>query len=93
MARPKTLLPPAEAIRALADDEGCLALRVTPNAGADGLAIEQGQLRARVTATPEDGKANSAVIKIVARALKIAPSRIELVRGTTSRDKLLRIAD
>ena len=93
MARPRIPLPPAEAIRALADTEGRLALRVTPNAGADGLAIENGELRARVTATPEDGKANSAVIKIVARALKIAPSRIELLRGATSREKLLRIAD
>ena len=40
---------------------------------------------------PEDGKANAAVIKLLAKALGVAKSRLVLVRGATSRDKLFRI--
>ncbi|AKM11207.1 DUF167 domain-containing protein [Croceicoccus naphthovorans] len=91
MARAKPALPPAEAIRALISDD-LLPLRVTPNAGAEALTIENGTLRARVTVVPEGGKANRAVVKLVAKALGIAPARVELVRGETARDKVLRIA-
>ncbi len=92
MARPRASLPEAAALRALVDERGLLVLRVTPNAGAEALSIEDGQLRARVTAVPEDGRANKAVVALVARALGVAPARIELVRGATARDKVLKIA-
>ncbi len=48
-------------------------------------------LRLRVTAAPQDGEANHAVIGLLARALGVAPSRVALVRGATTRDKLFRI--
>lgn len=66
-------------------------MRVTPNARHDALSIEDGQLRARVSAVPEDGKANKAVIRLVAKGLGVAPARISLLRGDTSREKLLKI--
>jgi uncharacterized protein YggU (UPF0235/DUF167 family) len=91
MARPKAELPPAEAIRALADGEGRLAVRVTPGARVEALEIVDGKLLAKVRAKPEDGKANAAVIELVAAALGIALSRLSLLRGATSREKLLRI--
>lgn len=91
MARPKPSLPPAEAIRALAYADGLLPVRVTPNASHEALTVEDGQLRARVTVVPEDGKANKAVIKLVAKALGIAPGTVELVRGATSREKVLKV--
>ncbi len=49
----------------------------------------QGQkvLRAKVTAVPEDGKANEALIKLLSQTLHIAKSRICLVRGAASRTK------
>ncbi|MGH7385082.1 MAG: DUF167 domain-containing protein [Candidatus Rokuibacteriota bacterium] len=50
-----------------------------------------GVVRVRVTAAPEGGAANRAVIALLAEALGIAPSRLELVRGAASRDKLFRI--
>ena len=84
---------PAEAIRALADDEGRLAVRATPGARIAGLEIAQGKLLAKFRAKPEDGKANAAVIALIAGALGIAPSRIALLRGATSREKLLQIRD
>jgi len=91
MAKPTPDLPPAEAIRALIDGEGRLALRVTPGARGEGLEITAGKLLAKVRAKPEDGKATAAVIGLVAQALGTAPSRVTLLRGATSREKLLRI--
>jgi uncharacterized protein YggU (UPF0235/DUF167 family) len=88
MAR-RTEQPPPEAIRALADGEGRLAVRVTPGARAEALVILDGKLFAKVRAKPEDGKANAAVIELVASALGVAPSRLQLLRGATSREKLI----
>ena len=91
MAKPRVELPPAEAIRALADGEARLAVRVTPGAKVAALEIVDGRLLARVRAKPEDGKANAAVLDLLARALGTAPSRLHLLRGATSREKLVQL--
>jgi len=93
MARATPDVPPAAAIRALADGQGRLALRATPGARSESLAIEDGRLLAKVRVRPQDGAANAAVLKLLAQALGLAPSRLELLRGATSRDKLVRILD
>lgn len=91
MVRAKAVLPPPDEIAALADEQRRLAIRVTPGARTDALEIAEGKLLARVRARPEAGKANDAVRTLLARALDVAPSRIELLRGATSREKLFRI--
>lgn len=69
-----------------------IAVRVTPRGGRDALVLDEaGSIHVRVTAPPEDGRANAAVRKLLARALGIAPSRLTLVGGATARDKLFRI--
>jgi uncharacterized protein YggU (UPF0235/DUF167 family) len=93
MARPKADLPPAEAVRALVDAEGRLAVRVTPGARGEALEIAEGRLLAKVRAKPEDGKANEAVRDLLAAALAVAPSRLTLLRGATSREKQFRLGD
>jgi len=45
----------------------------------------------RVTAPPVDGRANTAVRKLVARRLGVAASRVSVVRGASSRDKLIEV--
>lgn len=89
----KADLPPARAIRALADGEGRLALRVTPGARVEVLEIAEGRVLAKVRAKPEGGKANAAVLELLADALGIAPSRLQLLRGATSREKLVRLPE
>ena len=91
MARPKPALPSAEAIRSLVDTDGRLAVRVTPGARGEALEVSGGKLIAKVRAKPEGGKANDAVISLVANAVGLAPSRITLLRGATSREKLFRL--
>ena len=91
MARPKTDLPPPDAIRALADGEGRLAVRVTPGARSEALEISQGRLFAKGRVKPEDGKATAAVQAMLANALGVATSRLRLLRGATSREKLFQL--
>lgn len=93
MARPKAEFPPAEAIRALADGEGRLALRVTPGARVESVELGEGRLLVKVRVKPEDGKANAAVLELVAAALGTATSRLHMLRGATGRDKLVQISD
>jgi uncharacterized protein len=91
MARPRVDLPPAEAILALVDGEGRLVLRVTPGARSEAIEIAAGRLLMKVRTRPEDGKANAAVLDLLAEALGIAPSRLRLLRGASGRDKLVQI--
>jgi uncharacterized protein YggU (UPF0235/DUF167 family) len=67
-------------------------VRVQPRARRAEIAAQpDGTFRVRVTAAPEGGEANRAVIALLAGALDVAPSRVELVRGAASRDKLFRV--
>lgn len=67
------------------------AVRVTPRTGRNALIEADGQLRAQVTAIPDDGRANRAVQALLAEALGVARTRLSLIRGATSRDKLFRL--
>lgn len=91
MARPKPDYPPADAILALADSEGRLALRVTPGARAEGVEIGESAVVVKVRAKPKDGEANEAVLKMLADALGVATSRLRMLRGATGRDKLVQL--
>lgn len=91
MAQAKARHPPAAAVRLLADGQGRLAVRVTPGARQEALEIAGDRLLAKVRAKPEDGKANAAVLNLLADALGIAPSRLGLLRGATSRNKVVQI--
>lgn len=93
MARPKTDYPSAAAIRALADDAGRLALRVTPGARVESIEIGANKLLVKLRAKPTDGQANAALITLLAKALDCAPSQLELLRGATSREKLVQLGD
>ena len=46
----------------------------------------------KVRAKPDDGKANRAVLELLADALGVGVSRLDLLRGATGRDKLVRIS-
>lgn len=87
MAKPRIALPPAAALRDLIDSDSRLAVRVTPGAKMEGLEIAEGRLLVKVRAKPEDGKATEAVRVLLAAALGLAPSRLALLRGATSREK------
>jgi uncharacterized protein (TIGR00251 family) len=72
-----------------------LHVRLTPKSSRDALegvetrADGARALKARVRAVPEDGKANDALISLVAKSLKVPASRVRLTSGATSRQKTL----
>jgi uncharacterized protein len=53
---------------------------------------ENGVLRVEVNAPPVEGKANAAVIKLIARALDVAPSRVSIVAGEKSKKKRISVS-
>lgn len=78
-------------LSALATPGAEFAVRVTPRASRNAVLAEGGEIRVYVTVVPEDGKANAAVQKLLAKALGVAKSRLVLVRGGASRDKVFRL--
>ena len=69
--------------------EGCvLSVRAQPGARRAGVQGEQnGALKVAVTAPPEDGRANQALVEVLREALGLKRSQVELLSGQTSRDK------
>jgi len=69
-----------------------LSVKVQPKAAADAIVGEYGgALKVAVTAPPEKGKANAAVIALLSKELGVRKSQIEIVAGRTTRLKTLRI--
>jgi len=97
MMAKKTLFPPREEMLSLVNG-GELTIKVTPNAGDNSISMpgENGPadiLLIRVTATPEDGKANAAVLKLLSKALGLPRTSLEIVRGGNARTKVIAIPD
>lgn len=69
--------------------DGCiLPVRAQPGARRTGVQGEQaGALKVAVTAPPEDGRANKALIETLSRALGVKRSQIELLSGAAGREK------
>lgn len=69
-----------------------LSVKVQPNAKKEGIIGEHNnKLKVAVTAAPEKGKANKALINLIAKGLDIKPSQVNLISGLTSRDKKIHI--
>ncbi|MEZ6045667.1 MAG: DUF167 domain-containing protein [Planctomycetaceae bacterium] len=65
-----------------------LPLKVTPKAKKNDITgVHDGQLKISVTAVPEKGKANQAVLKLLAAKLRVSRSQLEIVKGETSTQK------
>jgi len=64
-------------------------LRVTPKSRADEILgiREDGVLRIRVSAPPEGGKANDAVIRLLSEALGLPKGAVRIAGGASTRDK------
>ncbi len=67
-------------------------VRLRPRGSRDELAgMRDGVLQAKVTAAPVDGKANRALCKLIAKRVGVPPSRVAVVRGEKSREKVVRV--
>ena len=67
-------------------------VKVQPKASRDQVVgYREGVLQLRVTAPPDKGRANAAVVSLLAEALGVAKSSVRIVRGQTSRDKVVTV--
>lgn len=67
-------------------------LRVIPRARQNKITTDaNGTLRVHITAAPVDGAANDAVIRALSEYFKVPKSGIKIVRGATSRDKVVEL--
>jgi uncharacterized protein (TIGR00251 family) len=70
-----------------------IRVRLQPRASADAIAGERGgTLVVRVTAPPVAGRANEALRALIAKQARVAKGRVEIVRGSPRRDKVVRVA-
>jgi len=75
-----------------------VAVRLTPKASGnriDGVAADATGapvLKARVTAVPESGKANAALLKLLAKSWKLPKSSLSVAGGAKDRNKVLHVA-
>ena len=69
-----------------------LSVKLQPRASANEITGPAGnELRIKVTAPPVDNAANEALLEFLANTLGCGKSRVELVRGGTSRHKLIKL--
>ena len=68
-------------------------IRVQPRAKRNAVTkLPDGSLKVYVTAPPEDGRANDAVVETIAEWLGVKRRQVEIIRGATSRNKVVRVA-
>ena len=71
-----------------------IKVKVKPNAKREEIKeIEMDFFEVRTTVVPEKGKANKKVIEILSKYLKVPKSRIKLIKGETSREKIFLIEE
>lgn len=77
------------------ENQWVIPVRVTPRGGRDCIVPYQDgdvSIRVKVSTPPEDGKANLAVIRLLADVLEIPKSRISVLRGQQSREKQIALS-
>lgn len=67
-----------------------LSVKISPKASRSEVVGEEGEeLKLRIAAVPEKGKANAEIIRLLSKKLKIGRSQITILTGETSRHKKL----
>ena len=67
-------------------------IRLQPRGGRDAVVGERdGAVLIRISAPPVDGKANAALVAFVAKRLGVPKASVEIIRGETSRNKVIRV--
>lgn len=84
MTRPAFLRPQSDGV--------LLSVKLQPRASVNEIGSSLGQeLKVKVTAPPVDDAANEALVRLLAERFDCARNRVELVRGHTSRHKVVKL--
>jgi uncharacterized protein (TIGR00251 family) len=75
-----------------AQNRALIPVRLAPRGGRDEIrGWQDGELRVRVAAPAVEGRANAALLRLLARTLHTAPSSLTLVQGERSRSKRIAV--
>jgi len=78
--------------KAVTQPQATLSVRVQPRASRNEVAGLDGEtLKLRLTAPPVEGEANDACLAFLAKLLDLSPSRLAIIQGARSRNKVVRI--
>ena len=67
-----------------------LRVRVAPRSGRNAVSLApSGEIRVHVAAPPEGGKANAAVVEVLAKRLGVGKTRVRITAGAKARDKTI----
>jgi len=69
-----------------------ISVRVVPNARKERVEAFASGLKVYVTAPAIEGKANKRLIEVLSKHLKVRKSSLSIVKGTSSRDKIIEVA-
>jgi len=70
-----------------------IRVQIQPRSSKDQIiGLHNGRLKIKISAPPVDGKANQNLIEFIAKALGVSKSKIEIVKGRSSKLKTLRIS-
>ncbi|MCX8123381.1 MAG: DUF167 domain-containing protein [Spirochaetes bacterium] len=72
-------------------EEYFISVKVIPKSSKNSVQFEDGILRVHLNAPPVDGKANKALIQLLAHVLGVPKSSVEIIRGEKGRNKQIKI--
>ncbi|MCF8720058.1 DUF167 domain-containing protein [Nitrospina gracilis] len=68
------------------------SVTIQPRASRNEIAgVHDGALKIKLTSPPVEGAANKACLKLLGKTLGVAPSKLSIVSGTTSRNKVIQV--
>jgi len=66
-------------------------IKVKPNSRVEEVTQDNEEYLVKVKEPPRDGRANIAVIRLLAKYFKVSPSSVRIVSGSASRNKIIEI--
>ena len=75
------------------EENSTFTIRVVPRAKKSEIAqvLDDGSIKIRLTAPPVEGKANIALVKLLADVLGVSPSKFDIISGRKGRNKVVKI--
>ncbi len=68
-----------------------LTIKIVPNSSKNDIIIEEDFVKIKITAQPVENKANKALIEFLSKMLKVPKTKIEIIKGLTSKEKTISI--
>jgi len=68
-----------------------ISIKVIPKSSPERVLTKDGTIKVYVSAAPDKGKANKAVVSLLAKTYKVAKSKVVIISGETSKNKIVEV--